>query len=355
MTDAPKSSLHGWLPEEIAQLCAELGQPPFRARQLWRWLHVRRVTTWERMTNIPAALRSALAARFTLEPCVSRAVTGERTGTRKLLVGLQDGEAVETVIIPAGRRQTVCVSSQVGCRYGCAFCASGQAGFRRNLEAGEMVGQVLLAMQELAGPGGDAVRPDNLVFMGMGEPLDNYTAVLKAIRIMNAPEGLAIGARRITVSTCGLIAGIERLAGEGLQIELSVSLHAPEDGLRSRLLPVNRKYPLRELLTACAAYARTTGRIVTFEYVLIQGVNDARAQAVQLAGLLKPLPCRVNLIPLSAVEEFQGQPAPPAVARMFVDILARAGINATVRVSKGAEIQAACGQLRLRTLPPTTP
>ena len=295
------------------------------------------------MKNLPVGLRRELADHFELSAVKQLKMDGEAGQTRKLLVGLRDGECVEEVLIPARDRRTVCVSSQVGCRFACAFCASGQGGFVRPLEAGEIVGQVLLAWREY----GD--RPSNIVFMGMGEPFDNYDAVLKSIRILNDPKGIGIGARHITVSTSGVIPGIERLAGEGLQVELSVSLHAPDDALRTKLMPVNRTYPLADLLEACRKYAGATRRIITFEYTLIRGVNDTRAHAVALAKKLKSIPARVNLIPLSPVDGFAGEAPAAGTAELFVDILDQSGINSTVRHSKGSKIDAACGQLRLRS------
>jgi len=330
--------------DELAAALRDLGAPAFRAQQVWRWLYVQRVTAWNQMQNLPADLRARLAARFDLSAVTAREITGTPGATQKILVGLADGECVEAVLIPAANRRTVCVSSQVGCKFACAFCASGQAGFRRNLFAAEIVGQGLLAATAY----GD--RPTHAVFMGVGEPLDNYDEVLRAIRIINHPDGLGLGARRLTLSTCGVIPGIRRLAEEGLQVELSVSLHAPDDALRARLLPVNRRYPLADLLAACRDYAARTKRIVTFEYTLIRDVNDSAAQAEALARLLAPLPCRVNLIPLSPVAGFDGAPPPPETAKLFVRALARAGLNATLRVSQGLELHAACGQLRISRL-----
>ena len=339
-----KPLIHGLLLEELTSAVRELGAPAFRAKQIWHWLYEQRVSTWEAMKNLPAELRQKLAERFELESAKLLEITGTEGETRKILVGLPDGECVEEVLLPAGDRRTVCVSSQVGCKFACAFCASGQAGFRRNLSAGEIVGEVLLAAQAWG------ERPGNLVFMGVGEPLDNYDEVLRAIRILNHPDGLGIGARRITLSTCGVIPGIQRLMNEGLQIELSVSLHAPDDATRSRLMPANRRYPLADVLAACKAYAEKTKRIITFEYTLVRGINDSAAQAEQLARLLAPLPARVNLIPLSPVEGFEGQPPPPETAGQFIRTLERAGINATLRDSQGSRIKAACGQLRIRRL-----
>lgn len=337
---AERSLVLGMGFDEISALCRELGAPSFRSSQLWRWLHVSRVAEWDRMGNIPKDFRKELSGRFVLRSMELRQVQGREGETRKLLLGLSGGDAVEMVLIPAARRNTVCVSSQVGCAFRCAFCASGRNGLKRNLSCGEIVEEIMVSMDVLGG------RPTNVVFMGVGEPMDNYDAVIKAIRIMNDENGLNIGARRITVSTCGVVPGIERLAGEDLQVELSVSLHAPDDVLRSRLMPVNRKYPVAKLLAACGAYARKTGRIVTFEYTLIKGVNDSHEQAAALARLLKPLMCRVNLIPLSAVAEFRGDPPAAGACERFMDVLNRAGINATLRHSKGGSVNAACGQLR---------
>ncbi len=338
--------IHGLSRAQLTEICRELDQPAYRARQIWRWLYHRFAADWSEMKNLPLSLRQALAQRLAL---ASAAVTrtqneaGEGT-TTKWLIALADGDWVEEVLIPARGRMTLCVSSQVGCKFDCAFCASGKAGFRRNLGTGEIVGQVIVAARSLG------ATPSNLVFMGMGEPLDNYDAVLAAIRIINDAEGLSLGARRITISTCGIIPGIQRLAQEGLQVELSISLHAPDDALRSRLLPVNRTYPLGDLLEACRIYAEQTGRLITFEYTLIQGVNDSPEQARELSRILHPIHARVNLIPLSTVAEFEGRAPPAPVVRAFLNILESARINATLRISKGGGVDAACGQLRRRMI-----
>ena len=316
--------------------------PAFRAPQIWRWLYAQRIRDWARMKNIPASLRTDLASRFLLDAVTCAEVKGQDAGPRKILARLPDGEAVEAVLLPSfdGRRRTVCVSSQAGCKFHCAFCASGQAGFGRNLGAGEIVGQVLLASDAFG------ENPSNVVFMGIGEPFDNYDRVLKAIRILNDPDGLAIGARKITISTCGVIPGIRRLAEEGLQVELSVSLHAPDNALRTRLMPVSKTYPLEALLEACREYFERTRRLITFEYTLIRGVNDSVEHARALVRRIRPLTCRVNLIPLSRVDEFPCEGSTPDAARMFIETLARAGINATLRDSMGSTLKAACGQLR---------
>lgn len=333
-------SIHSLTRDEITELCNGCGFPRYRASQIWHWLYVQKVSDWAAMKNVPMSVSRELAKHVSINSCMLMESAGEEGLTRKLLVELCDGECIEQVLIPAYNRWTVCVSSQVGCRFKCSFCASGQAGFKRNLEAGEMVGQVLLAERICEKP------VSNVVFMGIGEPFDNYDHVIKAIRILNNPDGLCIGARRITISTCGIIPGIKRFANENLQVELSVSLHAPDDKTRSRLMPVNKKYPLQNLVETCQSYVEQTNRIITFEYVLINNVNDSKAQAEALADMLASLRCRVNLISLSTVPEYQGKPALDKTAEMFIGILKKARINATIRTSKGGSMEAACGQLR---------
>ncbi|NLB65893.1 MAG: 23S rRNA (adenine(2503)-C(2))-methyltransferase RlmN [Lentisphaerae bacterium] len=339
-----KIALQGLLPEELAALCRETGQPAFRAKQLWHWLQVQGVSDWGQMGNLPGAWKQRLAATHTPAAAVLAADSRDAGGTRKWLARLDDGETVETVLIPARDWTTVCLSTQVGCKMGCVFCASGQCGFARNLSAGEMVAQVHL-VAAVAGR-----RPDNVVYMGMGEPFDNYAEVLKSIRLLNHPDGLKIGARRITISTSGVIPGIERLADEGLQVELSVSLHAPNSKLRRSLMPIENKYPLADLLAACREYTVKTKRFVTFEYTLIDGVNDSTGLAEELAGHLRKFSCRVNLIPLSPVEEYAGRAPKREAIESFQRVLAGRGVSVTLRDSKGQGVNAACGQLRRRTL-----
>lgn len=327
-------------PDWVATL-SELGQPPFRAGQVWRWLYSGCAESFEAMSNLPAALREALAGRLALAPWQPLETVSDSGGTTKLLLACADGDKIESVIIPSGGgAATLCVSTQTGCAFGCAFCATGQCGAGRNLEAGEIVGQLFAARAATAH------RIDHLVFMGMGEPFANYDNVLKAVRIFNDPDGLAIGARRITLSTCGVVPGITRLAGEGLQVELAVSLHAPNDALRSRLMPVNKRWPVAELVAACRAYNAATRRIVTFEYTLVDGLNDTRGCAAELSDLLDPAFARVNLIPLSPVEHFDGRRPSPARCETFAAILRRRGLNVTLRHSKGSTLSAACGQLK---------
>ena len=342
MNDKSKTFIHGLSREQLAEACAGLGQPQYRARQIWRWLYHHYADSFSVMKNIPGQLRVQLEKHFLITPFEAVQRQDERGigSIAKVLLRLHDGECVEMVFIPARGKTTLCVSSQVGCKYKCAFCASGQGGFRRNLETGEIVSEVVYAARNLGS------APGHVVFMGIGEPFDNYDNILAATRIINDIEGLSVGARKITISTCGIIPGIERLAGEKLQVELSVSLHAPDDVLRSRLMPINKIYPLADLLAACRRYAELTGRIITFEYTLIKDVNDSKEQAHQLAGLLGKIHCRVNLIMLSAVAEYDGRAPSAEAGRMFVNTLDRARINATIRVSKGGNINAACGQLR---------
>ena len=249
-------------------------------------------------------------------------------------------QLIEEVLIPAEERRTVCVSSQVGCKFGCVFCASGQNGVKRNLIAGEIVGEFLAAQRAYG------ERVTNVVFMGIGEPFDNYDEVMKAIRIINDPEGIGLGARRITISTCGVIPGIERLAQEGLQVELSVSLHAPSDPIRDELMPVNATWAIDELIACCERYTIVTKRIITFEYTMIDGVNDTERDCRELVLRLGRFPCRVNLIPLSEIEEYEGKTSTREKLEHFVFELEKAGINTTVRWSKGIDVNAACGQLR---------
>lgn len=321
-------------------------EPPWRARQILEALHRGGADAFQGITALPAGLRRRLASEWTIDPLSVRLRRHAADGTVKFLFGLPDGAAVETVLIPARGRRTLCVSTQVGCAVRCAFCASGIGGLERNLSAAEIVVQVRRAGRETGGP------VDHVVMMGMGEPFQNYAAVMKALIILSAPWGLGIGRRRITVSTSGIPEGIRSFGQEAGQIRLAISLHAATDDLRNRLVPINRRYPLRDVLDAVRDYQTESGRQVTWEYVLLAGTNDAPEQAAALAGLVKPFRGRVNLIPCNPVAGM-GSGAPPSRARVtaFRDVLERAGALVTVRRDRGRDIEAACGQLRMRLEP----
>lgn len=332
---------------ELEALIEQAGDKKWRALQVWQWLYRSRVNQWSEMTNIPEALRLALSER--LRDLDATAHTKEESveggGTNKLLLGLHDGEMIETVIIPARDRNTVCVSSQVGCAFHCAFCASGLNGVVRSLECGEIVAQVIRASQRIG------ARPENVVFMGIGEPFANYDNVLKAARIINDAKGIGIGARKITLSTCGVVPGIRRFAEEGMQFEISVSLHAPTQALRERLMPVSAKqWPLDELMETCRWYTEKTNRIITFEYTLVEGFNNKPEHAKLLIKLLRGLKCSVNLIPLNPVKEFEGRAPDSRDSEGFLHLLMDAGVNTTLRRSKGRDVDASCGQLRHRRM-----
>jgi 23S rRNA (adenine2503-C2)-methyltransferase len=323
----------------------ELGEKPFRAKQLYRALNSRLVGSWDAMTDLPGRLRTALTERYRLQSgdLVVQAVSQD--GTRKRLVRLAEGQEIETVAIPAtspegAKRLSVCVSTQAGCAMACTFCATGRMGLARNLTVGEIVDQVYGFGREDA-----AQRPTHVVFMGMGEPLANYHATAAAVRRLADPDGLNLSQRRITVSTSGLVPQMRRLADEGLEITLAISLHAPTDELRNLLMPINQRYPLSELMAAARTYAERTGRRVSFEYVLLRGVNDRSEHADQLAQLLPRRLSHVNLIPYNATDA-EYEPTPPVLARAFRDRLTERGLSATIRASRGRDIAAACGQLR---------
>ena len=341
--DRPFPDLQSMTPEELADLFTALGQPAYRAKQVFsafsRGLSVGEITT------LPKALRERLLAEYVdATPNVAEKRVSKIDGTAKYLLRLSDGNAVEAVLMKYEHGTTVCVSSQVGCAMGCAFCASTLGGRVRNLSAGEMVGEVAA----LARDAGE--RIDGIVVMGIGEPLDNYENALRFLRLVNRPEGLGIGYRHISLSTCGVVPKIYDLAKEDLPITLSISLHASDDARRSRIMPVNRKWNLDELLTACAAYFDATGRRISFEYTLIAGENDTTDEARRLAGLLKlyfpDKPLHVNLIRLNEVKETGFRTPDGDSARRFADLLNRLGVTATVRRRLGADVDAACGQLR---------
>ncbi len=328
----------------------ELGEPKFRAAQVVDWIFRRRVRTWEEMTNLPAALREKLKTEFPPVSLTQVRVSGSEDTTRKFLFKLGDGQLVESVLIPASPalygersdRRTICISSQVGCAYGCKFCASGLDGWKRNLTAGEIVDQ-FLQVEAIAGE-----RINNIVFMGMGEPMANYDNLLRAIGILNAPWGVGLGARHMTVSTSGLVPQIRKLAEQPLQIRLAISFHGATDDVRSRIMPVNKKYPLAELLDACADYVERKRQKITFEYILIEGVNDSDEQARLLAKHARRIGAKVNLIPYNTVTGLDWVRPAEDVQEAFLRTLRNAGIDATLRREKGHDIAAACGQLRLQ-------
>ncbi|MBR1920737.1 MAG: 23S rRNA (adenine(2503)-C(2))-methyltransferase RlmN [Kiritimatiellae bacterium] len=332
------------LPDEWKPILAERGLRPFRADQILQALYRDYITDWDQATTLPRDFRERLKEEFPLTRFETLDVAESSDGTRKLLVGFADGQAVETVLIPATGRFTQCISTQVGCAMGCAFCASGARGVVRSLAADEIVAEYMAgrALGEIT----------NIVVMGMGEPFANYDETLRALRLVNAGRGPNLGARHITLSTCGVVPGLARLAEEGIQFELSVSLHAPNDALRDELMPVNRRWPLDALLAACADYTRRTKRIITFEYTLIRGVNDSRADAEELARQVRRVPmAKVNLIPLSPVSHRPDFKTPDErTLLMFLDVLMKNRVQTMLRRSRGKDADAACGQLRLRRL-----
>lgn len=335
------------LPELELRL-SEWRQPAYRARQIWEWIYRRGASDFGRMTNLPAPLRDLLRTQFTLDPFTPVAESLSSDGqTRKLALRLPDGEVIETVWMRYETRESVCVSTQAGCAMGCAFCATGQGGFQRNLTAGEIVAQVLAFSRILDSRGG---RVSNVVFMGMGEPFANYDTVWKAIRILTDPDGLGLGARHIVISTVGLVPGIRRFADEQSQVRLAVSLHAPDNELRDRLVPINRKHPIGPLMDSVRYYVNKTGRRVTFEYALIAGLNDSPEQARALAALLQGLPAHVNLIPLNPTPGSPFQAGTGASVRQFQVVLKQHSIPCSVRLGRGTDIQAACGQLRAQAI-----
>jgi 23S rRNA (adenine2503-C2)-methyltransferase len=371
MTQTPETDIHkkidllSFTLPELKLWLVEHGEPGFRAKQIYQWIYQQLVSDFAAMSNLPLSLRQKLEE----EACIgSGSVRTEQHSkddrTRKILLELMDGRLIESVLMlypplrESSARATVCVSSQAGCAFGCTFCATGQMGFDRHLTAGEIVAQVLLFARQLRVapwsapglPGSKAIdHITNIVLMGMGEPLHNYDNVLQALRILNSNEGFNLGARHMTISTVGVVPAIRKLSLEPLQINLAISLHAPTDELRGQTMPINRKYPLEELFAACKDYIAETGRQVTFEYVLLSGVNDTPAHAQQLAELLIPLKqfAHVNCIPVNATAASYRTPGPDAI-RAFRNALFDRGVTNSVRAERGDDIAAACGQLRTR-------
>lgn len=341
-----KVALLGLTYPELEDLVLSLGQPRYRAAQVAEWLYRHLASDFKEMHNLPLALRDRLAdvsdiGRLTpLEE-----VTSQDALTRKVLFSLLDGHTIESVLMHYKRRHTVCLSTQVGCPIGCPFCATGQAGFERDLSSGEIVEQVLYFARELQEAG---QRLTNLVFMGMGEPFLNWEATWKAVQALTDPRRFGLGARHITLSTAGFVPGIQALAQEGSQVGLAISLHAANDELRERLVPLNRRYPLGALMKACRDYVKSTRRRITFEYALIEGLNDSPSHAQGLAGLLSGLLCHVNLIPLNPTAECAWRGSPKHMALAFRRELLKEGVPVTARIDRGLDIRAGCGQLRSR-------
>ena len=328
--------------EELTAALGEMGEPAFRGKQVFTWLH-RGVRSFEEMSDISKDLREKLAETYWVEGLTAaRKLVSQADGTVKYLWELQDGNCIETVLMRYHHGNTVCISSQVGCRMGCAFCASTLGGKVRDLTAGEMLEQVLFAQAD------SGLNVSNIVLMGIGEPMDNLDNVLRFLELVNHPLGLHIGMRHISLSTCGVIPGVRRLAELGLQLTLSVSLHAPDSETRSRIMPVNRAYDVEELFVACRDYFEKTGRRISFEYAMIDGVNDMDWQADLIAKKLRGMPGHVNLIPLNDVAESPLKPS--RRVRQFQQRLERQGVTATVRRSLGGDIDASCGQLRRKAM-----
>jgi 23S rRNA (adenine2503-C2)-methyltransferase len=346
----PLTALLGTTPQELTEVVTQLGEPGFRAKQLIEWTYAKRATSIEAMSSLSKPMRQALTERYVARSMVIANVTGSADTTRKYLLKLHDGRYVETVFIPANPalyggksdRRTLCVSSQVGCAYDCKFCASGLAGFTRNLTAAEIVEQIV-QVEAHAGE-----RVDNLVFMGMGEPLANYSNLIKAIEILNAEWGIGIGARHMTVSTSGLAPQIMKLADFPLQIRLAISLHGASDEVRSKIMPVNEKHNLAELFDALQYWRSKSKQHITLEYILIEGVNDMLDQARMLAKRARAVHAKVNLIPYNTVDGLPWTRPSEAQQDAFRDVLVAAGVTATLRREKGHDIAAACGQLRLK-------
>jgi len=338
---------------ELEGKVREFREPKYRARQIADWLYQnqKRVRSFDEMTDLPREFRNRLAQEFSFSKIDIVRVLGSRDTTRKFLFRLADGNLIESVLIPASPalygsrsdRRTICASTQVGCAYGCKFCASGLDGFSRNLAANEIVDQIMAVERET----GEKI--DNIVFMGMGEPLANFDNLMRAIRIINAPWGLGIGARHITLSTSGLAPQIQKLADESLQVRLAISLHGATDEVRDQIMPINRRYNLDKLLAACDYYTKRKKQRLTFEYILIANVNDSPEQARKLAVIARRLGAKVNLIPYNTVQGLQWSRPSPEQQTQFLSILRAGGVPATLRREKGHDIDAACGQLRLQT------
>ena len=339
-----KIDIKSLLPEELAAQLKEFGEPQYRAKQVFAWLS-RGTESFEEMTDLSKQLRAKLDSRYFLAPPrVERKQVSREDGTIKYLWGLADGNAIETVVMRYHHGNTVCISTQVGCRQGCAFCASTIGGLVRGLEPSEMLDEVMFSQKE------SELEISNIVLMGIGEPLDNFDNVMKFLKLVNHPQGMNIGMRHISLSTCGLTETFDKLAENNLQLTLSVSLHAPDDETRSKLMPANRGRGVEELMDACERYFRKTGRRISFEYAMIDGVNDSPEQAKLLAKHARRVAAHVNLIPLNHVDERSLMPSSPERIAGFKAELEREGVNVTVRRRLGGDIDASCGQLRKKSL-----
>lgn len=339
-----KPALLQLFPDELARYLKDIGQPSYRADQIFSWLH--KGVGFDEMSNLPKALREELMASAIDKPVrIIERFVSQVDGTLKVLFAMQDGHCVEGVLMRYRYGMTLCLSTQVGCRMGCSFCASTLEGLARNLSAAELMHMVTLANEEMPG-----VNVHNIVLMGSGEPLDNYDEVVRFLRLVSHEKGLNIGLRHISLSTCGLVDRIDQLAGEGLPVTLSISLHAPNDEIRQATMPIARSVTIERLLEACRNYISKTGRRIVFEYALVQGINDQPEHARELAGRLRGMQCHVNLIPLNPVEERQLRGVTRAQAAKFLEQLEELHISATLRREMGADISGACGQLRRRYL-----
>lgn len=343
----PKKTILSMTTGELSEFLQNLGEPQFRAGQILDWIYRKGTFEFDSMTNLPATLREKLKEKIAVGLLETVTCRQSGDGTAKLLFRLADGESVEKVLLPYRTGYSVCVSSQAGCRMGCAFCASGLPGLIRNLTAAEMMAQLLQAREVIHQNG---QKLNSIVVMGSGEPLDNWDALIEFLLAVKDPLRLGMSLRHVTISTCGLVPKIMELAKLGFPVTLAVSLHAPSDELRSRLMPINKKYPLSTLLKACREFAAATGRRVTFEYVMIKGLNDSDQHARELSGLLDDFDCHVNIIPFNEVKEKPFEKSDRIRIERFAEILRKNGLKVTVRRRMGSDIAAACGQLRNLTL-----
>ncbi len=335
-----KTCISSYTLEQLAEQLKAMGQPAFRAKQIFHWLHQKLVTEFSAMTDQPKALLAKLEEEYYIAAPIIQRRQQSKDSTVKYLFRLADGNCIETVVMRYNYGNTVCVSTQVGCRMGCRFCASTQAGRVRNLEAGEIAAEIYAAQKDIG------ERISHIVLMGIGEPLDNFDNVMDFLTIISSPEGVNIGMRNISLSTCGIVPQIDRLAEKKLQLTLSISLHAPNNAMRSQMMPVNDAYPVEELIAACRRYQKVTGRRISFEYSMVRGVNDSPATAKELAKLIRGMGAHVNLIPINPVDGSPYSATDAENVKRFQNMLTELGVNATVRRRLGSDISAACGQLR---------